>query len=177
MDNQVVSYPPFNGTEANYLRAQIARISAGSQISPIGFYRFDEENEGGEEEEGGRDNYMVNDEFEGMPARELADPGLANWVHHVQHILPQGRTKWYNPKQKSEEEEMGGEDEEEERPEPDEPEPEFGPQLLTPLSEDAEINGQQAWTTRLSSQLVQQFSLAVVRSNLWPGAFAFALDK
>ncbi len=177
LDSQVVSYPPFNGTEANYLRAQIARISAGTQISPIGYYRFDEENEGGEEEEGGRDNYMVNDEFEGMPVRELADPGLANWVHHAQHILPQGRTKWYNPKQKSEEEEMGGEDEEEERPEPDEPEPEFGPQLLTPLSEDAEINSQQAWTTRMSSQLVQQFAVAVVRSNLWPGAFAFALDK
>jgi len=177
LDNQIVSYPPFNGNEANYLRAQIARISAGSQISPIGFYRFDEENEGGEEEEGGRDSYMINDEFEGMPVRELADPGLSNWVHHVQHILPQGRTKWYNPKQKSEEEEMGGEEDEEERPEPDEPEPEFGPQLLTPLSEDAEIDGQPAWTTKLSSTLVAQFAVAIVRSNLWPGAYAFGLEK
>jgi len=139
--------------------------------------RFDEEAEGGEEEEGGRDNYMVNDEFEGMPVRELADPSLANWVHHVQHILPQGRTKWFNPKQKSEDEEMGGEDEEEERPEPDEPEPEFGPQLLTPLSEDAEIDGQPAWTTKVSSALIPQFAVSIVRSNLWPGAYAFGLDK
>lgn len=177
LDNQVVTYPPFNGTEANYLRAQIARISAGSQISPIGFYRFDEEAEGGEEEEGGRDNFMINEEFEGMPVRELADPSLANWVHHVQHILPQGRTKWYNPKQKSEEEEMGGEDEEEDRPEPDEPEPEFGPQLLTPLSEDAEIDGQPAWTAKVSSNLIPQFAISVVRSNLWPGAYAFGLEK
>lgn len=177
LDNQIVTYPPFKGTEANYLRAQIARISAGSQISPIGFYRFDEEAEGGEEEEGGRDNYMINDEFEGMPVRELADPSLANWVHHVQHILPQGRTKWYNPKQKSEDEELGGEDEEEERPEPDEPEPEFGPQLLTPLSEDAEIDGQPAWTAKLSSNLIPQFAVSVVRSNLWPGAFAFGMEK
>lgn len=177
LDNQIVSYPPFNGTEANYLRAQIARISAGSQISPIGFYRFDEEAEGGEEEEGGRDNYMINDEFEGMPVRELADPSLANWVHHTQHILPQGRTKWFNPKQKSEDEEMGGEDEEEERPEPDEPEPEFGPQLLTPLSEDAEIDSQPAWTAKLSSTLIPQYAVAVVRSNLWPGAFAFGIEK
>ena len=52
LDSPVITYPPFAGNEANYLRAQIARISAGSQISPIGFYRFDEENEGGEEEEG-----------------------------------------------------------------------------------------------------------------------------
>jgi radial spoke head protein 4A len=52
LDAPVVSYPPFEGTEAHYLRAQIARISAGTQISPLGFYRFDEEEEGGEEEGG-----------------------------------------------------------------------------------------------------------------------------
>ena len=34
----------------NYLRAQIARISAGTQISPAGYYMFEEEEE--EEEEG-----------------------------------------------------------------------------------------------------------------------------
>ena len=49
---QVVSYPPFPGNECNYLRAQIARISAGTHISPLGFYQFDEEEEE-EEEEGG----------------------------------------------------------------------------------------------------------------------------
>ena len=48
--SQVVAYPPFPGTESNYLRAQIARISAGTHISPLGFYQFDEEEE--EEEEG-----------------------------------------------------------------------------------------------------------------------------
>lgn len=45
-----MSYPPFPGNESNYLRAQIARISAGTHISPLGFYQFDEEEE--EEEEG-----------------------------------------------------------------------------------------------------------------------------
>ena len=34
----------------NYLRAQIARISAGSHVSPSGYYMFEEEEE--EEEEG-----------------------------------------------------------------------------------------------------------------------------
>jgi hypothetical protein len=48
---QILSFPPFNGTEANYLRAQIARISAGTHISPAGFYKFDEDEE--TEEEGG----------------------------------------------------------------------------------------------------------------------------
>ncbi len=32
----LVTYPPFPGTEINYLRAQIARISAATHISPIG---------------------------------------------------------------------------------------------------------------------------------------------
>lgn len=36
----------------NYLRAQIARISAGAQISPAGFFMFEEE----EEEEEGEGN-------------------------------------------------------------------------------------------------------------------------
>lgn len=49
--HQVVSYPPFPGNEANYLRAQIARISATTHISPLGYYMFEEEEE--EEDEGG----------------------------------------------------------------------------------------------------------------------------
>ena len=72
---------------------------------------------------------------------------------------------------------MEEEDQDEERADPDELEPESGPALLTPLSEDAEIDGQQAWTARISSNLVPQYAIAIVRSNLWPGAFAFATDK
>lgn len=37
----------------------------------------------------GRDNFVENLDFEGIPVKELIDPTLANWVHHVQHILPQ----------------------------------------------------------------------------------------
>merc|ERR1711976_150196 len=148
LDAPVVSYPPFPGNEANYLRAQIARISAGTHISPLGFYQFDEEEE--EEEEGaGRDNFVENLDFEGIPVRELCDPSLSNWVHHVQHILPQGRCSWWNPVQKNEDD-FEDEDEEEEKEEPDEPEPEEGPPLLTPLSEDAEVDNMPPWTPRLS---------------------------
>lgn len=89
LDAPVVSYPPFPGNEANYLRAQIARISAATHISPLGFYQFGEE-EGDEEDEGGagRDSFEENPDFEGIPVLELVD-SLANWVHHAQHILPQ----------------------------------------------------------------------------------------
>ena len=32
---------------------------------------------------------MVNQEFEGLTINEMADPSCANWVHHVQYVLPQ----------------------------------------------------------------------------------------
>lgn len=114
LDAPVVTFPPFPGNETNYLRAQIARISAGTQISPLGFYQFDEEEE--EEEEGaGRDNFIQNEDFEGIPVRELCDPTLGNWVHHVGHILPQGRCSWWNPMSDKGEEEFDEDEEDEDR--------------------------------------------------------------
>lgn len=175
LDAPIVSYPPFPGNESNYLRAQIARISAGTHISPVGFYQFDEEEDAGDEEEA-RDNFVINNEFEPIPIHDLVDSSLANWVHHVQHILPQGRCKWWNPSQLGEEE-AGSEDDGSRVDEPEEPEPEVGPPLLTPLSEDVEVGGFAPWTTRISSKLVPQYAIAVVDSNLWPGAHAFAIEK
>ncbi|XP_078490298.1 uncharacterized protein LOC100180393 [Ciona intestinalis] len=175
LEAPVVSYPPFPGNEASYLRAQIARISAGTQVSPLGYYQFDEEEE--EEEEGeGRTDFVENPDFEGVPLRDLIDPSMANWVHHVQHVLPQGRCVWFNPVQKNEED-FEEEEDEEEREEPDEPEPEVGPPLLTPLSEDVEIENMPPWTCKLTSHLVPQYAICVLKSNLWPGAAAFSNGK
>lgn len=33
------------------------------------------------------------------------------------------------------------------------------------------------WTARLSCTFSPQYSVAVVRSNLWPGAYAYASGK
>jgi len=175
LDSPIVSYPPFQGNESNYLRAQIARISAGTQISPLGYFQFDEEEEE-EEEETTRESYIENPDFEGIPVKDLVDPALSNWVHHVQHILPQGRCTWFNPVQQQEDE-FEDEEDEEEREEPDEPEPEVGPPLLTPISEDVDIETIPPWSARMSSSLVQQYAIAIIQSNLWPGAFAFGTDK
>ncbi|XP_065833618.1 radial spoke head protein 6 homolog A-like [Oscarella lobularis] len=174
LEASVVSYPPFPGTEMNYLRAQIQRISAATHVSPLNYYQFEEEEE--EEEEEGRDSFIVNTEFEGLSARDLADPSLANWVHHVQYVLPQGRCTWHNPVQKAEED-FEDEEEEEEREEPDQPEPEKGPPLLTPLSEDTQVDGQSAWTVGLSTNLGTQYAIAAIQSNRWPGSHAFAIDR
>ncbi|XP_048366201.1 radial spoke head protein 6 homolog A-like [Sphaerodactylus townsendi] len=175
LDAPIVSYPPFPGNEANYLRAQIARISAATQISPLGFYQFGEE-EGDEEEEGGagRDSYEENPDFEPITVGELVE-SLSNWVHHVQNILMQGRCTWVNPLQKAEEEEE--EDEEEEKEDVEETQQEIGPPLLTPLSEDAEIQNTPPWSTEASTNLIPQYAIAVLQSNLWPGAYSFGTGR
>lgn len=41
---QVVSYPSFQGLEKHYLRAQIARITAATQISPSNYFILDTKN-------------------------------------------------------------------------------------------------------------------------------------
>jgi len=170
LTKEICAYPPFPGNEANYLRAQISRISAGTHISPLGYYQFDDEEEGEDDEEA-KTEYIENPEFEGIPVRDLADPSLANWVHHVQHILPQGRTVWHNTNQTADE----GEEEEEEGEEiVDEVEPEQGPSLLTSISEDAEVDNMPAWTARISSSIIHpSHALSVLKSNLWVGATTF----
>ncbi|XP_069119973.1 radial spoke head protein 6 homolog A-like [Argopecten irradians] len=178
LDNPIVAYPPFPGVERNYLRAQIARISAATSVSPIGYFRFDdqEEEEEAEEAAAGRSACVIDSEFDGLPLRELVDPTLQSWCHHVQSILPQGRNTWYNPVLASIEGEM--EDSElEDREEPDEPTPEVGPPLLSPLSEDQSIGESPAWIARHSSKLVPEYSIAMLQSNTWPGAVTFGADR
>ncbi|XP_070765475.1 radial spoke head protein 4 homolog A [Enoplosus armatus] len=173
LDTPVVSYPPFPGNEANYLRAQIARISAGTHVSPQGFFQAGEE-EGDEEDEAPRDSYEVNPDFEGIPVAEMTE---STWVHHVQHILQQGRCTWVNLAVKLGEDSNEEGEAEEKEEEPDEPEPEVGPPLLTPLSQDAEMFNTPPWSCKTSSTLTSQHAVAVLRSNLWPGSYAYACGK
>ncbi|XP_029356680.1 radial spoke head protein 4 homolog A [Echeneis naucrates] len=175
LDTPINSYPPFPGNEANYLRAQIARISAGTQVSPQGFFQAGEE-EGDEEDEVPRENCEMNPDFESIPVAEMAE-SLSTWVHHVQHILQQGRCTWINMAVKPGEDSNEDVEDEEREEEPDEPEPEVGPPLLTPLSQDAEILNTPPWSSKLSSTLTSQHAVAVLRSNLWPGAYTYAFGK
>ncbi|KAM4738623.1 radial spoke head protein 4 homolog A [Anableps anableps] len=175
LESSVVSYPPFPGNEANYLRAQIARISAGTQVSPQGFYQAGEE-EGDEEDEIPRDSFEMNPDFESIPVGEMVET-LSSWVHHVQHILQQGRCTWVNIAVKPDEDSNEDIEDDEKEEEPDEVEPEVGPGLLTPLSQDAEMFNTAPWSSKLSSILTSHHAIAVLRSNLWPGAFAYACGK
>ncbi|XP_023019973.2 radial spoke head protein 4a [Leptinotarsa decemlineata] len=188
LDESICSYPYFPGKEKEYLRAQIARISAGTQISPMGYYTFGtaELGEGEEEEEPeeaaegeSKTNYKPNPKYEPPPLKDLLDGSMSFWVHHTLYILPQGRTSWWNPSPTPEvnEEEMEeelGEEEEQDKTKVERVEPETGPPLLTPLSEDASLEAVPAWSVRSSSNIIDNFAIAIVRSNLWPGAYCFS---
>ena len=39
------------------------------------------------------------------------------------------------------------------------------------------VNDLPAWTPTVSSELLPQYGLAIMRSNRWPGAVAFAKDR
>ena len=43
LNANVKSNPPFPGKERHFLRAQIARIFAATMISPVGFYKMEED--------------------------------------------------------------------------------------------------------------------------------------
>lgn len=102
LDAVISSYPPFPGkTETHYLRSLIARISGCTQISPTGFFVFDDEGaENDDEEDEIRDSYNVNLSFEGTPVRHLKESYGQNWVHHSKYILPQGRCTWWSGAEK-----------------------------------------------------------------------------
>lgn len=56
-------------------------------------------------------------------------------------------------------------------------EKEIGPPLLIPLSEDAIVDSVIPWTVRQSTYIQPDIAVALVKSNIWPGAFAFAVGK
>merc|ERR1711971_403861 len=162
--------------ELNILRAQIARISSATQVSPQGFFTSNDQKDSEDESEGVSEednddvinklNCIENVDFEEIPLSELCDTSLTNWVHHMAYILPQGRCTWWNPNQIEKKAGNGdGEDEmenSEEKSEPNDsenaliennirPEPEVGPPLLSALTEDLPLNGCPAWNIVLKS--------------------------
>jgi radial spoke head protein 4A len=183
LGTSIVSYPPFPGTEAHYLRAQISRITSSTVVCPLGYYTFDGE-AADEDNPENNTNIIINTEFEVLPNEALLT--LENWVHQIPFILPQGRVSWISPeKVKEESDNPDEENPDEENPDEDdsgdatggdsnhEIEPESGPALLTSLTEDVELGGFPAWSTRPCSRLQSpKFSPIHLRSNRWPGAHA-----
>ncbi|KAL3137432.1 hypothetical protein ABBQ32_006953 [Trebouxia sp. C0010 RCD-2024] len=152
LETQVSAYPPFPGTEANFLRAQLARIAASTVLCPAGYFTANEE--------GGLDKA---EDFTPPAPTDLGT--TAAWAHRYPHLKKQGRTTVF----------MKEAAEGEEAPEPTEEESEQGPEPLSTLDKDAEVEGGEAWTPLFSStNSGVKNQVAGVRSNLWQGAAAVA---
>ncbi|KNC46438.1 radial spoke protein RSP4/6 [Thecamonas trahens ATCC 50062] len=172
LDAPVESYPPFPGTEKNYLRAQIARIVAATAVAPAGRYVDPAELEsldGGEDD----DNVSVvsNMDFNVADNEEIGEP--AGWIHRERFILPQGRCFWWEPPRDDASRDES-EFDEESMLSANAPEPEFGPPLLTPLADDEPIGAFPAWSVRYSSAVATRYATILMQSNRWPGAYAYA---
>lgn len=128
----------------------------------------------------GRDSYTLNVEFERLPIWELTDPSLNNWCHHMQYILPQGRCQFINPNSKDPNDDYDEEEEEEEDENLEEPQKETGPTLLSSISHDSYVDNLPtvpAWSISRSTDLVPAYAVAILKSNRWPGAFVYGIDK
>lgn len=178
LEAPVVGFPEFPGNETNLLRAQIARIAAGTVIAPFGYFMFEGEEEDMDEEEMGlRNEAIENPEFTGVPIGDLTDPRMAQWVHARLHINKQGRCVWFNPRGEEEEEEEG-DDLSDDGAGLGNLRPEASPDLLTQLSDDKELAGLLPWSTRAGSGVAHStHTVALVKSNLWPGAVAYCDGK
>ncbi|CAF1015598.1 unnamed protein product [Adineta ricciae] len=192
----VNGFPPFVGLEKDYLRAQIARITATTHISPAGFFIL-EQSETEEEEEGGgggegdttlSDQYkdpeiLVNAEFNDDPtnpvtAESLADTSLQEWVHSLPEILPQGRTQFWRPSSIETTVQSQGEDESIEEEIVNENKFQTRAPLLRPIGEDKHLHtNQTSWSIGLTMSVMREYSMCYVRSNIWPGAFTLGDAK
>ena len=88
LEADVACYPAFPGKEKNFLRAQLARISAATVLAPAGKFTFGEEVEEGPD----RASLPVVDAGEEYEAKGPADmKDSENWVHKYGGILKIGR--------------------------------------------------------------------------------------
>eukprot|EP01012_Entosiphon_sulcatum_P009742 TRINITY_DN1556_c0_g1_i1.p1 TRINITY_DN1556_c0_g1~~TRINITY_DN1556_c0_g1_i1.p1 ORF type:complete len:589 (+),score=140.75 TRINITY_DN1556_c0_g1_i1:93-1859(+) len=145
LDHELNTHPAFPGKEINYLRAQIARITAATQISPAGAlvkHEEEDEEEPEDEEEGAKKPKEEktkpltdrSDEFPGETEEGIKT--FANqemWVHHTQYLYKTGRATKVPEKEIPEGEEEAQPEEEEEEPAE---KPEDDVEILEPIAKD-----------------------------------------
>ncbi|KAJ1343533.1 hypothetical protein BSLG_001914 [Batrachochytrium salamandrivorans] len=185
LTTKIVCHPAFLGTEAHYLRAQIARISSATVLSPNGYYIVDTD-EAESEENTQAASIIINPDFEGFDNEQLLN--LSNWVHHVQYILPQGRVTWENPNARAENTDESNNDQNDENnandtddaddeDESNAADPEIGQALLSAITEDEDHGDIPSWFSRVCSHLSStKFAPIMLRSTRWPGAVVVAYN-
>lgn len=85
LENRIITNPFFHKSENYLLRAQIARISAGTSLVPKGMFKLTEDNLSAIEE-----NIPEEGPTQVLTTKEMGK--ASNWVHHVSSILKCNRT-------------------------------------------------------------------------------------
>ncbi|VDL57296.1 unnamed protein product [Hymenolepis diminuta] len=172
----------FSVNERHLLRAQIARISASTHISPTDFYQLDDDGK-----------LIENPDYEPSFPLDESEISLDDWVHHTEFILSQGNTGYRNVyyyqiyiqvmnlpfrlAEKLSKPDSAAEGDENLENDEEEDESEAAPPLLRPISEDDDLDdGTSAWSAHLCTGGLRAASL-LIASNYWPGAFTIASNK
>ncbi|KAG9408052.1 Radial spoke head protein 4 A [Aphanomyces cochlioides] len=151
LEGKVNGHPPFPGTEKNFIRAQIARINAGTVLCPAGTFTVSEEGELEVPEEAP----------EPKTAAELSD--LSNWVHYTKEINEKyGRSTPMPPNTNDDGEEVPWEGEEFADP-------------LRAIADDKPGSWRIDRLPATTSAAVGE--MAIVRSLTWPGAVSIGVGK
>jgi len=162
LDAPLTCFPPFPGSEREYLRAQIARIAASTVLVPSGKLVIDEESEAVPKP------LISPEEYTPVEPGEMASGD--NWVHLYGGILAIGRCTNVPKPEPAEGEEEVEENLEEEvaalaAVAADKP---------IYVSEEGELP---AWTFKLCYQQGGAYTVAVATSHRWPGAYSVAMQK
>lgn len=158
LDADVLGFPRFPQPEKFYLRAQIARITAGAFLCPSGVLTVDPEDEDL--------TVTENEEYAGITPMLM---GANSWIHARTHLLMEGRTTAFVSADAEEEEE----EEDEDAPPKVNPDVEIPP---PPLREVAKDEGS-AWKFGVFPHAADPNAVASATCTRWPGATTVAQGK
>jgi radial spoke head protein 4A len=152
--SKVPSYPPFPGTEKEFLRAQIARISSATMISPQGYFKI-EDPEADEKVIVAAEPEELKEMFP-KPAQSLCSNTA--WRHHEKELNAIGRVTALH----EETDEEG--------------EPVITVDSKVPVSVSLSVVREPAWSFRVSALCAgaSDTSAVLARSLDWPGAVVVA---
>jgi len=167
LDAPVLSYPPFPGNEADYLRCQIARIACGTSLCLKGMFVIDPEaEEGGPTWKTNEPDEEGNGGFTAPTASQLVNPEF--WTHSpIYPSILSGMGRCVEP----EGEPLEDEEAEKKRLAAIEK----GEPPLKDCAQDRKLRGGlPAWSAKRCSPSLRDHSVSMIKSNRWPGAITVA---
>lgn len=185
LDTNINSYPKFDGTEKNYLRAVIARISNGTFISPLNYYKLNMLNTS-DQSVLLEDLLVLNTNYinESLADTDLLD--IDHWIHSRSLILPGGTLARIEHNQNSFIDSTNNKEvinlelntsDATINTIPTEIIMTRSEKILKLCSNDVFTNRTQSWTIFKSANFDIPCKIIVAKSNVWPGSYSIATDR